>query len=115
MPRLVIRQGEGVGRDQHLGVGPCVVGRGPGVDFTLDDNAMSRQHFQVVGQAGIWVLEDLGSTNGTYLNGQRARRAALKDGDAIRAGGTELRFVQKDMLAGTPSALKAPVPRRRRR
>jgi pSer/pThr/pTyr-binding forkhead associated (FHA) protein len=85
------------------------------VDFTLDDNAMSRQHFQVVGQAGIWVLEDLGSTNGTYLNGQRARRAALKDGDAIRAGGTELRFVQKDMLAGTPSALKAPVPRRRRR
>lgn len=113
MPRLVVRQGEGIGRDQPLGVGACVVGRGPGVDFTIDDTSMSRQHFRVVGTAGTWMLEDLVSTNGTFLNGRRARRAPLKDGDTIRAGGTELRYVQKDMLAS--SGLKAPVRKKRRR
>ena len=81
-----------------LGVGSCVLGRDPGADFVLDDELASRRHAQIVGRAGAWVLEDLGSTNGTLLNGKRTRRAALADGDAIRIGSTVLRFVQKGLL-----------------
>ena len=81
-----------------LGVGSCVLGRDPSADFVLDDELASRRHAQIVGRAGAWVLEDLGSTNGTLLNGKRTRRAPLADGDAIRIGSTVLRFVQKGLL-----------------
>ena len=87
-----------MGRDHSLGVGTCVLGRDPGVDFVLDDELASRRHAQVVGRAGGWVLEDLGSTNGTQVNGRRTKRAALADGDTIRIGSTVLRFVQKGLL-----------------
>lgn len=98
MPRLVIREGPGVGRDHVLGVGACVLGRGPGVDFTLEDSLASRRHAQVVGRGGGWTLEDLASTNGTLVNGRRTKRAVLADGDTIRIGGTVLGFVQKGLL-----------------
>lgn len=99
MPRLVIREGPGVGRDHVLGVGACVLGRDPGSDFVLDDELASRRHAQVVGRGGGWVLEDLGSTNGTLVNGKRVKRAPLADGDTIRVGNILLRFVQKGLLA----------------
>ena len=98
MPRLVIREGPGMGRDHSLGVGTCVLGRDPGADFVLDDELASRRHAQVVGRGGGWILEDLGSTNGTQVNGRRTKRAVLADGDTIRIGTTVLRFVQKGLL-----------------
>jgi pSer/pThr/pTyr-binding forkhead associated (FHA) protein len=120
MPRLVIRQGEGTGRDHVLGAGECVVGREPGVHFLLDDTLCSRRHFRVVQDGGLYFVEDLGSTNGTLLNGRRAKRERLGDGDRIRAGGTELEFVQKDLFGGVASArlpdpVAAPAPSRRRK
>jgi len=127
VPRLVIRSGEAAGRDHALG-GECVVGRHPTVDFVLDDTLVSRRHFRVALEGGTWIVEDAGSTNGTLLNGQRVMRAPLKDGDRIRAGSTEVEFVQKDILgtiAGShgrpaepgrsPVHVDAPRPRRRRR
>ncbi len=113
MPRLVIKQGPGVGRDHALGGGECVVGRDASATFVLEDNLASRRHFRVVSEAGIWYLEDLGSTNGTTVNGRRAQRQRLADGDAIRAGNTRLTFVQKDMLGGggaAPQAAAKPAP-----
>jgi len=117
MPRLVIKQGPGVGRDHALGAGECVVGRDPSVTFTLDDTLASRRHFRVVSADGAWYVEDLGSTNGTTLNGQRTQRARLRDGDMIRAGTTRLTFVQKDLLGGNgagKAARPAPVSARKR-
>ncbi|MDJ0521211.1 MAG: FHA domain-containing protein [Planctomycetota bacterium] len=111
MPRLVIKQGPGVGRDHALGAGECVVGRDAGATFTLEDNLASRRHFKVVAEAGAWYVEDLGSTNGTLVNGQRAQRQRLGDGDVIQAGNTRLTFVQKDMLGGGGAPAKAaPAP-----
>ena len=113
MPRLVIKKGPGVGRDHALGGGECVVGRDESVTFVLDDHLASRRHFKVVTEAGAWFIEDLGSTNGTLVNSQRAMRQRLKDGDTIRAGNTLLTFVQKDMLGGmgVPKQIREETPK----
>jgi pSer/pThr/pTyr-binding forkhead associated (FHA) protein len=124
MPRLVIKQGPGVGRDHALSGSACVVGRDASATFVLDDNLASRRHFRIVLEDGAYYAEDLGSTNGTLVNGRRAKRTRLADGDVIQAGGSKITFVQKDMLGGGgPGASKgsaqpstpAPVARRRRR
>ncbi len=109
MPRLVIRKGEGAGKDHALS-GTCVVGRQDTAHFVLGDGLVSRNHFRLVNEAGAWFLEDLGSTNGTLLNGQRVKREALKDGDRIVAGTTELEFVQKDLLQAAAPARPPPAP-----
>ncbi len=118
MPRLVIKEGAGIGRDHVLGAAPCVVGRDAAVDFVLDDTLVSRRHFQVVRSGPAYVVEDLGSTNGTLLNGTRTRRGALSDGDRIEVGGTCITFVQKDLFGssakGAAQPSSAPVRRRRR-
>ncbi|MDF1702519.1 MAG: FHA domain-containing protein [Planctomycetota bacterium] len=98
MPRLVIRAGAGLGRDQVLGVAPCVLGRDPGVDFVLEDALASRRHARITAQGGAWFLEDLGSTNGTLVNDRRITRVQLADGDTVRIGGTALAFIQKGLL-----------------
>ncbi len=109
MPRLVIRKGEGAGRDHALS-GPCVVGRQDTAHFVLGDGLASRHHFRVVNEAGAWFVEDLGSTNGTLLNGRRVKREPLRDGDRVVAGSTELEFVQKDLLQATAAPRPAVVP-----
>jgi pSer/pThr/pTyr-binding forkhead associated (FHA) protein len=112
MPRLVIREGPGVGRDHALGAGACIVGRdAKAATFVLEDSLASRRHVQIVAEAGAWYAEDMGSTNGTIVNGQRIQRVQLRDGDTIQVGGTVLAFVQKDILAGRPArARQAQAP-----
>ena len=119
MPRLVIKQGDGVGRDQALGAGECVVGRDPSADFVIEERGASRRHFRVYQDGGQYFVEDLGSTNGTRINGRRAKRWKLSDGDVIQVGAVEMTFVQKDMFGAAPGPSKpatpAPVRRKRRR
>ena len=115
MPRLKIQAGEGVGRDTSLGARPCVVGRDPGADFILDDVVASRRHFRIVPDGGTWIIEDMGSTNGTYVNDARVKRARLRDGDVIRVGTTHMLYVQKDLFGGTAASMLNPPKRSRRR
>ena len=109
MPRLVIKEGPGVGRDHMLGPVACTVGRDAGADFVLEDTSVFRKHFRVVLDGSAYFVEDLGSTNGTLVNGRKAKRIRLSDGDLIHVGETRLTFVQKDLLK------KAPAPVRRRK
>ena len=108
MPRLVITKGEGVGRDVSLS-GECVVGRGTDVDFVLTDTMASRRHVRLTKDGPAWVAEDLGSRNGTLVNGQRVQRQGLKDGDLLRVGGTELIFRDEASPAAAPKALVVPA------
>ncbi len=70
-----------------------VIGRS-GADLDVDDRGVSRRHARISrGTDGAWILTDLGSTNGTFLNGVRVRAARLQDGDEIRVGAvTAFRF-----------------------
>lgn len=63
------------------------IGRDPACDLPLDDLVLSRRHAQLRRGADGWLVEDLGSTNGTFLNGQQLKRATLlKLGDLLRFG-----------------------------
>jgi hypothetical protein len=71
-----------------------VIGRSRECDVRVDDGNVSRRHCEVVQESPTaWVVADLGSTNGTEVNGRKAsRRTRLDDGDRITVGGTELVF-----------------------
>ncbi|MCH7869720.1 MAG: FHA domain-containing protein [Myxococcales bacterium] len=67
------------------------IGRGPDVDFVLEEPSASRQHVSITRTAAGHVLRDLGSTNGTYLMGVlNDEERFLEDDDCFRIGGTEI-------------------------
>jgi hypothetical protein len=71
----------------------AVLGRGEVADIRLEDTFASSQHARLVPQGDVIVLEDLGSTNGTYLNGEPLRGPQpLHAGDRIRIGDSEFTF-----------------------
>jgi pSer/pThr/pTyr-binding forkhead associated (FHA) protein len=68
-----------------------VVGRDPGCELHVDDTYASQQHARLFGKGGAWFVEDLGSTNGTFVNDQRlVAPAMVQAGDRIRVGTTVL-------------------------
>ncbi len=72
-----------------------VLGRSRECDVQLDDTNASRRHCELTqDDATGWELRDLGSTNGTELNGRRVERAALADGDRITIGETRILFAR---------------------
>jgi FHA domain len=72
-----------------------VVGRGAECDLRLDDTFVSQEHARIFAKDGSWYVEDLGSTNGTFVNEQRlAAPAMLTTGDRIRVGTTVLELAR---------------------
>jgi MoxR-like ATPase len=62
------------------------LGRSAEADAVIDSAGVSRLHAEIYRQGSIWALRDLGSTNGSYLNGARVQHAALSEGDILRLG-----------------------------
>ena len=69
---------------------PIHIGRGAECELVLRDSKVSRRHARLVGRDGVLVLTDLGSTNGTMVNGRRVSEMALGAGDRIELGETSL-------------------------
>jgi hypothetical protein len=69
-----------------------VVGRGEDNDLVLADTGVSRRHAELLTSAEGTLVRDLGSTNGTWVNGVRVHEQTLYDGDRLRVGTTELVF-----------------------
>jgi hypothetical protein len=103
-PRLVAERvaGQEPGSAHDVGEG-LVIGRAKGVAIRLSDPLVSGRHARVAPDGGGVALEDLGSTNGTFLNGaQLSAPAVLSNGDRIRLGESE--FVYEDLPVAPPPA-----------
>ncbi len=85
---------DGPGTRHVLGPGSNVIGRGTEADVRLPDTGVSRKHVDVVLEGPVAVVQDLGSTNGTLVNGRRVGRQPLSDGDVIRIGHSVLVYRQ---------------------
>jgi pSer/pThr/pTyr-binding forkhead associated (FHA) protein len=85
---LIIVQGPGTGHTFTLGTDPVIIGReAPSAKFVIADPAVSRRHAQISRQDDGYVIEDLNSTNGTFINAQRvAGVVPLAPGDLIELG-----------------------------
>ena len=84
---LVITAGKMAGTEIQLDNAPILIGRSEDADLTLADDYTSGKHARLFPQGSRWFLEDLGSTNGTYLNNQQLTRAmAVEIGASIRIG-----------------------------
>jgi hypothetical protein len=69
-----------------------VVGTEPSCTVMLTDQFMSQKHAEIKAEGGIWVLKDLGSTNGTYVNNRRVEKHELVDNDFIKFGSAMVKF-----------------------
>ncbi|MFF2039140.1 FHA domain-containing protein [Kitasatospora sp. NPDC058170] len=77
----------------HEGAGKLTIGRIPGSGLRLHDSSVSRQHAELRHEGAGWVLYDLGSTNGTHVNGRRiAGGVRVRPGDQVRFGNLEFRL-----------------------
>ena len=93
-PRLEVVAAMGLdpGTQFELGEG-ATMGRADGSDIPVDDPFASSVHARIFPRGQFMYIEDMGSTNGTYLNGRRLRAAErLKVGDTVRIGETEYRY-----------------------
>ena len=85
--RLVVSQGPQPGQTFMLDQDSLTLGRDPSNDIVINDPQISRQHARITRQGDLMVLEDTGSTNGTFVNGMRLTGPhALANGDVIGLG-----------------------------
>jgi pSer/pThr/pTyr-binding forkhead associated (FHA) protein len=90
---LVILSGGAAGSEFELEESSVTLGREPSGGLRFDDAAMSREHVVFEFVDGGFRVRDLGSMNGTLVNGSEARTAELKNGDRIQIGGHVFQFV----------------------
>jgi ABC-type multidrug transport system ATPase subunit len=85
--KLILQEGPSPGSEFELTGADVVIGRAPSVDFVISQSVVSGRHALISRQKGQYTIEDLNSTNGTFLNGERVMgRRPLNDGDEIRLG-----------------------------
>jgi pSer/pThr/pTyr-binding forkhead associated (FHA) protein len=94
--RLVVLRGAGLSSGAEYGVGPALgIGRAAANDISIEDTFASGRHARLYDREGVVYIEDMNSTNGTYVNGQRlGAQQVLRPSDRIRIGDTEFRFEQ---------------------
>jgi diguanylate cyclase (GGDEF)-like protein len=92
---LIYPPGPDMGRRFLLERAEMVLGRGTDCDIQVDRDSVSRRHARVFREEGqtAWLVEDLGSTNGSYVNDQPVTRAQLRDGDFLKIGAAIFKFL----------------------
>jgi pSer/pThr/pTyr-binding forkhead associated (FHA) protein len=90
---LVIRSGPRVNQQLKLRAGSNIVGRdGRKAQLVVEEPSVSGEHAKIRYENGVFVIYDLASTNGTYVNGHRVEKQRLMDNDLVRLGRMEFVF-----------------------
>ena len=93
---VVVVEGPATGTEVVVDRGGMVIGRNAGADISLPDDALSGVHAAIeLGLAGFRI-RDLGSTNGTFVNGSQVQATDLKNGDRITLGEHTLQYLQQE-------------------
>ena len=94
MPKLLLLN-QSTAKEYHLKPGMNTIGRSEQYDFPIHDNGISRLHarIQVDISESIFIFEDMGSLNGSYVNQIKTRKKILSKNDKITLGSRELLFV----------------------
>ena len=91
MAKLIVKQG-GNTRDLPLTKENFCIGRTPENDLEVKDSLISRRHTSIIKKGDRYIIYDLGSSNGTYVNREKIEMKVLEDGDVVRLGDTEITF-----------------------
>lgn len=95
---LVVIYGDELGKRAALGGAPFEIGRSSQTDFPIDQESVSRQHVRITFDGQRHVLEDLASTNGTFVNDAKRSHSVLSDGDQIKIGRSILKYMSGDNI-----------------
>jgi two-component system cell cycle response regulator len=90
---LVVIYGWEMGKKFNLDQPSIVIGRSSRTDIPIDQESVSRNHAKIINEDGQYVMRDLGSTNGTYINDRLTEESTLRDGDFIKIGRTIFKFL----------------------
>ncbi|MEI7891717.1 MAG: GGDEF domain-containing protein [Myxococcales bacterium] len=90
---IVVIYGPELGRRVPLAFAPFEIGRSTKNDLFIDQESISRHHARITFEGTGYVIRDLGSTNGTFVNDEALREARLKDGDQVQIGRSILKFM----------------------
>ena len=97
---LVVKRGPNAGSRFALTADVTTAGRHPDSDIFLDDITVSRRHAEIAKASGGYVVRDVGSLNGTYLNRERIDEAPLQNGDEVQVGKFKLVFFSSGSGSG---------------
>jgi diguanylate cyclase (GGDEF)-like protein len=90
---IIVIYGPDLGKRMPLGTAPFEIGRSSKNDLFLDQESVSRQHARITYDGKSHWVQDLDSTNGTYVNDEAVREKRLRDGDLLRVGRSILKFM----------------------
>ena len=107
MPKLMLKFEAAFIREIKLDKPSFTLGRKPDNDIVLDNAAVSGHHCRMYESGGTWFVEDLNSTNGTFVNGSKTLKAGLKPGDTITLIKYTLIFTSEP---AAPQAAEQPLP-----
>jgi len=110
MPKMIVSIDGVVIKEVQLTKERTTLGRRPYNDLVIDNLAVSGEHAAFVLEGAQTVVEDLNSTNGTYVNGKAIRRQALAHGDLVEIGKYKIRFAGEAPEAGAEAAQPSPAP-----
>jgi type II secretory pathway predicted ATPase ExeA len=106
--RIVVSLDGKVLLERPVKVGRCVIGRTPDNDIQIDSTYISRHHAQVVATTEGCMIEDLNSTNGMFVGGQRVHSHRFADGDVVRMGLHEIRYHGGEQTSSATGELYRP-------
>jgi pSer/pThr/pTyr-binding forkhead associated (FHA) protein len=108
MPKLSLQFGTSVLKEYSLRAQEVTIGRAPQSSIVIDNPAVSYNHAKIFWQDGVYHVQDLGSLNGTFLNGNRITQAPLSVGDTVAVGKHTIRFLQERPGEGAAEVAAAP-------
>ena len=110
MPRINLQTPDGQAYEAELTADHMTVGRVDGNDVVIPEDSVSSSHGQFTNEGGQWVFTDLGSTNGTKVNGERVERVEMAHGGSFEIGNVTATFYE-DAAAPVPARQGGTAPR----